>query len=225
MMNHHHHGQHESNKDNEIYVDVTYEDGKLSIQLTNQSGDAPVLDTTHEKIMHLVVISSDLNTYYHLHPEAKGNGTYVQTIDLATGEYKIFVDVNPKGLHYTVKPIGIIVGESSADDDKHKLVADTNFTKTIEGHTVELMTDPIEVNKEVTFRFDVKDAKPEPYLGALGHVIITNESVHTFIHVHPLKENDTVFVAEFNEPGLYKMWAEFKTNGQVIAYPFVLDVQ
>lgn|SRR5699024_6863196 len=225
MMNHHHHGNHESNKANEVYVDVAYEDGKLFIQLTNQFGDAPVLDTTHEKNMHLVVISSDLDAYYHLHPEAKGDGKYIQTIDLADGEYKVFVDINPKGLHYSVKPIRITVGESVRQSTNHKLTADTNFMKTLEGHTVELITDPIKVNQEVTFRFDLKDAKPEPYLGALGHVIITDESVDKFIHVHPLEENDTVFVTQFSESGLYKMWAEFKINEEVIAYPFVLDVQ
>jgi hypothetical protein len=32
-----------------------------------------------------------------------------------------------------------------------------------------------EVNKEITFNFDVKDGKPDPHLGALGHVVILDE--------------------------------------------------
>jgi len=58
---------------------------------------------------------------------------------------------------------------------KNKLIAGTNFTKTINGQTIKLITDMMKINKEVTFNFDVKDATPEPYLDTLGHVMITDK--------------------------------------------------
>src|SRR5699024_766674 len=138
--------------------------------------------------------SSDLNDYYHLHPEAEGDGEFVQKIDLSDGGYKVFVDISPENLNYAVKPIEIIVGDKNEDTKKNELVADTNLTKTVKGQTVELKLNPNEVDIEITFNFEVKDATREPYLGALGHVVITDEAGEKFIHVHPLSENETVFM-------------------------------
>lgn len=170
-------------------------------------------------------MSEDLSDYHHFHPEAKGDGTFFKNIDLPNGNYKVFVDISPEGLDYTVEPIQISVGGTHIESQENNLIADTNFTKTIHGQSVELTSNPIEANKEVTFSFDVKDAKPEPYLGALGHVVITDEKGEKFIHVHPLSDHETVFSTQFDEQGMYKMWAEFKVDGEIIAYPFVFEVQ
>lgn len=219
------HKYHSNHAVSEVFPDVSYNQGELIIELKDKSGKVPALEVSHEKIMHLIVISSDLSDYHHLHPEDKGDGKYGQRIDLSNGNYKVFVDINPKDLDYLVKPIHISIGSTHKDSFKNKLVADTNFTKTTNGQTVELITDTMEVIKEVTFNFDVKDATPEPYLGALGHVVITDEIGEKFIHVHPMSEKETVFMTQFDERGMYKMWAEFKLKGEVIVYPFVIEVQ
>ncbi len=222
-MDHQHH--HSNHVVSEVTPDVSYRQGELVIELKDKNDEVPELNVSHEKIMHLIVMSSDLNDYYHLHPEVKGQGKYVQKIDLPDGNYNVFVDIDPKGLGYSVEPIHLSIGHTNEDSSKNKLIADTNFAKTINGQTVELITDTIEVNKEVTFNFDVKNATPEPYLGALGHVVITDETGVKFIHVHPTSEKETVFMTKFDERGLYKMWAEFKLDGEVIVYPFVIEVQ
>lgn len=222
-MDHQHH--HSNHVVNEVTPVVSYQQGELVIELKDKNGEVPALNVSHEKIMHLIVMSSDLNDYYHLHPEVKDKGKHVQQIDLPEGKYKVFVDIDPEGLDYAAEPILLTVGHPKEESLKNKLVADTNFTKTVNGRTVELITDTIEVNKEVTFNFDIKDAIPEPYLGALGHVVITDEQGELFIHVHPMSEMETVFMTMFDERGLYKMWAEFKLDGEVIVYPFVIEVQ
>src|SRR5699024_4115315 len=189
IMDHQHHSNHAIS---EVFPDVSYNQGELVIELKDKNGKVPELNVAHEKIMHLIVMSSDLNDYHHLHPEDKGDGKYSQNIDLPEGNYKVFVDINPKGLDYSIEPIHFSIGHANKDSSKNKLISDTNFTKTINGQTVELITDTIEVNKEVTFHFDVKDATPDPYLGALGHVVITDEVGEKFIHVHPQSDKDTV---------------------------------
>src|SRR5699024_6060701 len=148
-----------------------------------------------------------------------------QKIDLSDGGYKVFVDISPENLNYAVKPIEIIVGDKNQDTKKNELIADTNFTKIVNGQTVELKFDPIEVNKEVTFNFEVKDARTEAYICALGKVVITDEAVEKIIHMHPLSENEIVFMTEFYEEGKYKMLAEFKVDGKVLVYPFVIEVK
>lgn len=117
------------------------------------------------------------------------------------------------------------IGEAHHAHGGNELVPDTDFTKTINGQTVELTTRSFEVNKEVGLNFDVKGENPEEYLGALGHVVILDEAGEKFIHVHPVSNDKTVFETQFDKPGIYKLWAEFKFHGQVNAYPFVIEVK
>jgi len=226
-MEHNHSEGHGTNGVNEVTPEVSYTAGKLVIEIKDKHGNAPELEVSHEKVMHLIVISSDLKDYHHLHPEKQSNGKYVAKINLPDANYKVFVDIAPKDLNYTVDPIELSIGNINEDHDHgtNKLTADKNLTKTISGQTVELFTGEIEANEEVNFRFDIKHATPEPYLGALGHVVITDEAGEKFIHVHPLSENETNFATQFDEPGMYKLWAEFKFEGHVHVYPFVIEVK
>ncbi|RWR12584.1 hypothetical protein QNH23_16580 [Siminovitchia fortis] len=222
---HHEHGNHGTNTASEVIPKVSYANGEITIELKDKNGHVPELEVSHEKHMHLIVVSTDLKEYYHVHPEKKAEGIYQLPIRLADQSYKVFVDIKPKGLQYSIKPIELHVGESHKQHQDNDLIVDTDFTKTINGQTVELTSTSLEVNKEVTFNFDVKDAQPEPYLGALGHVVILDEDGEQFIHVHPVSEDQTVFQTQFNKPGVYKLWAEFKFGERVNAYPFVIEVQ
>lgn len=226
-MNHqHNHHQHQAvNTVSEVTPKVSYDNGELTIELKDKNNQVPELEVSHEQYMHLIVVSSDLGEFHHVHPEQKGEGIYKQKINLADNSYKVIVDIAPKGLQYSVKPIELHVGETHHEHGDNHLVADTNFTKTINGQKVELTPQSFEVNKEITLNFDVKDAKPDPYLGALGHVVVLDEDGEKYIHVHPVADDKTVFEAQFDKPGIYKLWAEFKFGDQVNAYPFVIEVK
>src|SRR5699024_9982742 len=81
------------------------------------------------------------------------------------------------------------------------------------------------VGGEVPLVFDTHGEKPDPYLGALGHVVIVDEDVEHYIHVHPDTDDTTTFNAHFSKPGLYKIWGEFKFGDQVHVYSFVVEVK
>src|SRR5690625_6712189 len=66
------------------------------------------------------------------------------------------------------------------------------------------------VKKPIELKFKIKNAIPDPYLGALGHVVIIDEQAEKFIHVHPISNNETIFETQFEKAGIYKLWAEFK---------------
>jgi hypothetical protein len=205
---------------------VTYENGQFTVSVTDESGK-PVqeFEVNHEKLNHLIVVSEDLEQYYHLHPEYKGNGTFTLPFPLAEGTYKTFVDVKPKNLEYAVTPISIQVGQAHAHDRHKPLVPDTRFTKTVDGYKVTMHPSSLQAGQPVTLAFTVHDASPEPYLGALGHVVILDETADHYVHVHPLSETETRFDTQFNRPGLYKIWAEFQLKGKVVTYPFVVEVK
>jgi hypothetical protein len=43
--------------------------------------------------------------------------------------------------------------------------------------------------------------------------------------VHPTSEEKTLFETKFDKPGIYKVWGEFKFDGKVGSYPFVIEVK
>ncbi|MCI2256474.1 hypothetical protein L2D08_19220 [Domibacillus sp. PGB-M46] len=225
QSNHDSHGSHGAAAPSEITRTVSYVNGEIIIELKDKNNHAPELEVSHEKNMHLIVVSSDLQEYHHLHPEKKSAGVYQTKVNLADNSYKVFVDIKPKGLNYSVEPIELHVGNIPNEHGGNDLVADMEFTKTINGQTVDLTTRSFEVNKEITLNFNVKDAKPDRYLGALGHVVILDEGGEKYIHVHPVADDKTVFGTQFAKPGIYKLWAEFKFGGQVNVYPFVIEVK
>ncbi|WP_139785657.1 hypothetical protein [Cytobacillus gottheilii] len=222
---HHHNHNHKTGTGSEVVPKVSYVNGELIIELRDRHNQIPKLEVSHEKYMHLIVVSSDLEQYHHLHPQQAGEGVYKKEVHLAPNSYKAFVDIAPAELQYEVTPIEFHAGEGHHGHSESKLAADTDFVKTINGKAVELTPHTFEVNKEIAFHFDVKDEKPEAYLGALGHVVILDEAGEKYIHVHPASADKAVFQTQFDEPGLYKLWAEFKFGGQVHAYPYVIEVR
>ncbi|WP_264737673.1 hypothetical protein [Cytobacillus firmus] len=219
------HSDHGAQSESEVVTNVKYEDGFINIDVKDQDRNSPELEISHEKIMHLIIVSADLEDYYHLHPEEKGNGVYTLKFDLPENSYKAFVDIKPKNLSYQVSPIELHVGKGHGEHEENSLKADTNLTKTINGKTVELTTTELGINKDVTLNFDAKGITPEPYLGALGHVVILDEKGEKFVHVHPSSEEKTQFETKFDKPGIYKVWGEFKFGGKVNSYPFVIEVK
>lgn len=209
---------------NEVNVNVGYRENKITIDLKDNDNKAPQLEVSHEKVMHLIVVSADLKDYYHLHPTEQGDGVFEQEIDLKDSSYKVFVDISPKDLAYQVSPVELHVGEGHAAHRDNQLQVDTVLEKTINDKTVELKIDSLVANHPTTLTFVSKDGKPDPYLGALGHVVILNENGEQFIHVHPVSDDATIFNTKFNQPGIYKLWAEFKFGEQVNTYPFVIKV-
>jgi hypothetical protein len=219
------HSVHGTHSESEVVTNVKYEEGLIIIDVKDKDQNSPELEISHEKIMHLIIVSADLEDYYHLHPEEKGNGMYTQKFDLPENSYKVFVDIKPKNLAYQVSPIKIHVGKGHGEHEGHSLKVDTNLTKTINEKTVELTTTELGIDKDVTLSFDTKGITPEPYLGALGHVVILDDKGEKFVHVHPTSEEKTLFETKFDKPGIYKVWGEFKFDGKVGSYPFIIEVK
>lgn len=219
------HSDHGARSESEVVTNVKYEEGLITIDLKDKEQNSPELEISHEKIMHLIIVSADLEDYYHLHPEEKGNGIYTLKFDLPENSYKAFVDIKPKNLAYQVIPIELHVGESHGEHEENSLKVDTNLTKTINGKSVELTTAELVSNKDVTLNFDTKGITPEPYLAALGHVVILDDKGEKFVHVHPASKEKTIFETKFDKSGIYKVWGEFKFDGKVNSYPFVIEVK
>jgi hypothetical protein len=217
----HEHG-HEHKVESEVKTSVAYENNEIVITLEDETGAAPELAVEHDKEMHFIIISNDLEAYYHVHPEKEKEGSFSANQPLGEGTYQAFVDIAPKNKDYQAAPNPIQVG--TVETAKAKLTSGDDWTKEIDGKTVTLKDVEIKAGNEVTFEFDTHGNEPETYLGALGHVVIVDEEIRQFIHVHPASNDTTAFNTHFSEPGFYKVWAEFKFDNEIHVYPFVIEV-
>jgi len=215
------------------------ETAALVIDIQDSDGKAIAnFEIFQEKIMHLIVVSDDLQFYDHIHPDYKENGRFeVEATFPQPGNYTLFSDYKPSGQNEQVSVLQAKVpGNSPAVPE-----VDLNHSKTFDDTKVELtLSQPtLKASEEVTVMFNLKDKASnqtvndlQPYLGELGHlVIVKNSSSLTradYIHAHALKDTSdgqVHFVTSFPESGKYKAWGQFNRNGKIVTADFWLDVQ
>ncbi|WP_255223004.1 hypothetical protein [Paenibacillus sp. 7541] len=212
------------------------ENAELTLEVTDSEGN-PVqdFDISHEKLMHLIVVNEDLSFFEHIHPDYEENGRFTVTTEFPYGgRYKLFADFVPKGQG------GMTVSDWMEADGEvaelQPLMADESLIAEVDGKEVELTLSNTLSNEEVILTFDIRDAATkqgiqdlEPYLGAIGHVVILSEDAEHYLHVHPLDGQDTgpkaEFVTSFPESGVYKIWGQFQHNGEVFTVSFAVEVQ
>ena len=193
----------------------------------------------HEKLIHLLIVRSDLGVFSHEHPVISPDGVFRITYTFPTaGEYHLFGDVAPKGAGSQVLLTKLKVsGKAALRFDVSK--AERKPLSVVDDITVEFAGSqkPIGTRKTQTLMFKVTDTssgKPvkdlQLYLGAMGHLILIHEDGVTFIHSHPDersedtgKDGTVPFLARFPKPGLYRGWSQFQRNGRVHTADFVIS--
>ncbi len=205
----------------------------LMVTITDEAGK-PVqdFDVTHEKLLHLIVVREDLNTFDHIHPTYAGDGRFV--IDMtfpSQGKYRLFADAKPKGMaaktyDHTVTVEGTETSPAPMDDGQR--------TKVVDGVQATIEQTTFVAKKEATLRFTLADASTkqpittlEPYLGAIGHVVIISGDTKTYLHVHPISAGKNVAEAAFHTTfpteGMYKVWAQFQYLGKVRTFSYWIE--
>ncbi|BAU15789.1 hypothetical protein LEP3755_63540 (plasmid) [Leptolyngbya sp. NIES-3755] len=211
---------------------------KLTIAIQDAQGKAiSKFDPFQEKLMHLIVVSNDLQVFQHLHPTYKDNGQFeVETALPQAGTYTLISDYKPAGKAEAVSLLKVQVpGTPPATP-----AIDLQRSKTIDATKVDLsLSAPtVKAGQEVTIAFDLKDTsgKPiqdlKPYLGEQGHLVVLRQSEDLtkadYVHAHAMKGTPAgrvEFMAKFPQPGKYKLWGQFNRNGKIVVSDFWLDVQ
>ncbi len=208
----------------------------LRIEIKDEAGEpVEAFDVRHEKLMHLIVVSKDLSYFDHIHPEYRGEGVFeIATSFPAGGEYKLIADYVPSGGSTTTATERIRV--DGPDKDDVPLTPGGGHAKTAGSIQVTLEDDHPVSGQHFELAFRIADSKTkqpvtdlEPYLGAVGHVVILSEDTEEYLHVHPIDESasgpEARFATSFPEPGVYKLWAQFQRDGRVITVPFVVEAE
>lgn len=205
----------------------------LKGHIQDESGD-PItsFDVLHEKLVHLIVAREGLDEFAHLHPEVTTSGSMSVTYAfLKSGNYRLFVDFQPKGQSQALATAQLnVAGQSSPSQ---KLIA--NKSNEVVVGDIDARVEIKATQGETVMSFRLRDANGEaltdlqPYLGAMGHLVIISADGREYVHAHPTTDGTAApegvvkFAAHFAKPGLYKAWGQFQRNGEVFTVPYVLE--
>lgn len=207
----------------------------IRIRISNKGKPINNFEVTHEKLLHLIVVSKDLSYFNHIHPEYKGKGVFEIVNEFpAGGEYRMIADFKPtNGSSMSRMEWMTIKGKTVRAE---AVTVDKNFVKTVNDKKVSLSIEPKpKSGQELTLKFTLTDKDTnnpvtdlEPYLGSIGHVVVLSEDGERYLHVHALEDQGSgpvaLFETEFPESGVYKIWGQFQKDGQVFTVPYVVNV-
>lgn len=177
---------------------------------------APVTDydPSHERDLHLIVVRRDGSGFQHLHPELSSTGTWELPLTLdRPGAYRAYADFAPAGLPARTLAVDLTV----AGDYSPLPWPAPAETTTVDGLEVRL-DGHLDAGEETELAFTVTRAgapvELEPYLGALGHLVVLREGDLGYLHVHA--DGDALaFAATAPSPGRYRMYLQFSVDGVV----------
>ena len=195
-------------------------------------------EVTHERRLHVFIVSEDMSLYAHEHPEPSGpetDGVWALSYTFpAPGKYRVYSDFKStsRGANVTVSEL-VVPGEAPP---AKPLIVDTEGKKTWDGLAVTFAPSPapIRAGATTTLSYTVHDAAGapvtdlEPYLGAMGHLFVLGEDLVTMAHSHPEgmeKGPEVKFMAVLPKPGKYKLWAQFQRGGQIVTTDWVIAVE
>lgn len=215
--------------------------------VNEKPGNVPVLASKlqieHEKLMHIVGVRSDMNEFFHIHPEFLADNPAVFSIDHTfnkPGLYKIWSEIKKDGVNYSFGHPEVNISGSGSEEDKK-----VSFSRNIITGDYQVsmtVSDMVVKERELDLSFDIhtltgQEVDVEQYLGADMHLSIIKDDWSQFIHTHPEghghsnsgiipvalangEHTETVggdeaisFTVALPEAGLYKAFAQFRPEG------------
>ncbi len=208
---------------------------KLVIDVRAKSGQAvDKFETFQTKLMHLIVVSDDLQTFSHIHPVYKQKGRFeVQANFPQGGNYTLVSDYKPAGQAEQVSLMQVKVAGKPGSAPK----LDFTKAKSIGDTKVQLTADNLKAGKETMLIFKMQQANGQPvadlqpYLGERGHLVVMKNSTPLtradYIHAHAAQHGtggEVHFMTTFPKAGKYKLWGQFNRNGKIVTADFWVNV-
>ncbi len=185
-----------------------------------------------DKLLHLILVRSDLSGYQHLHPRLRATGEFSVPIEVERpGRYRAIADfTTAAGRRYVLGSDLVAPGARAAGP----LPAPAAVARS-DGYTVRLRS-PAELRagEEARMSFEIgRDGEPvrslQPYLGAYGHLVALHAPDLAYSHVHPVGEDlaagTIAFDAELAKPGPYRLFVQFRAGGEVHTAAFTQRVE
>ncbi len=214
------------NKDNDIKFFI--EDNKNNI-ITNES-----LQMVHTEPVHVLILSSNLNDYHHVHPAISKDGEYnFEYTPKEKCNYNMWADITTQDdkQHYLPTELGTNNPNCSDEIDRTVSTATNQdgyqFTLTADN---KIMEDSMSM---VTIAITKDNKIVEnllPIMGASAHLVGMFPDNNKLIHIHPMnKDGDMSGELKFHiqpeDKGFLKLYLQVNITGEDIYIPFGLDVE
>ena len=230
-------------------VEASVRDRTLALDIADMGNRnwSPLIPD-HGKLMHLFLVREPgLDAFAHLHPVPRGTQERFEVAlpPLTAGRYRVYGDVvHESGFPQTLTDVvdipAIPPGPATDPDDSWHLEGSGGLT---------WLKTPLVAGREVDLRFEAK-VPLEPYMGMMGHAVITRPDGEVFVHLHPVGSfsmasqqaferklgvapahahghqavSAVSFPYEFPRPGRYRIWVQVKSGGRVVTGAFDADV-
>lgn len=213
---------------------------RLRFSVSDPKTAKPVteFELIHERVLHLFLISEDLQHFAHEHPEAVRPGVFEIDWTFARGGmWRVLLDFYPT--HATPQLISrsiLLGGGTLAVPELH---LDSGELKKGANVEVNLRLDP-EVplaGEKTLLQYRIAPRTDfEPFLGAMGHMLVASADLIDLMHTHPflvdgglmappVDAKQVQFNVIFPRPGMYRVWAQFQRAGVVNTIPFNVQVK
>lgn len=199
------------------------QESTLSFQVTGADGVVTRYTETHERELHLIVVRRDLTGFQHLHPtrDEAGRWSVPLTLD-GPGPYKVYADFAPAD---RTDPV-VLAGEVTVPGDYRPLPADGDSDRAVVGSDTVTLEGALAAGEPSTLSLEVtRDGRPvtlQPYLGALGHLVVIRASDLAYLHVHPEDDSALRFVTDVPTAGRYAAFLDYRHDDQVRTAAFSL---
>lgn len=190
-------------------------------------------EVLHEKLAHLIMVRDGLDEFAHLHPDVGRDGALRAEYQFPkAGKYRLFVDYQPAG-----GSPSLAAGDLSVAGEETPAAALTpNADESIEAGDLKANIELETKSAATMIRFKIVDGqgKPvsdlQPYLGAMGHLVVIKSKSLDYVHAHPTSEAKQApdgvveFEAHLPSAGIYKAWGQFRRHDQLLTFPVVMKI-
>jgi hypothetical protein len=202
----------------------------LTFRVLDPATGRPVshFELVHEKLMHLFVVSENLEFFAHVHPVLQPDGSFVLKQRLPDGGmYRMLADFYPSG---SVPQLAVDTLFVSGTCKPSTLSPSLSPSKSV-NLTASLRLDPVTplagLGTKMFFTLNPGEGL-QPYLGAWGHMLVASADLIDMIHLHPFIANgspDVQFNITFPRTGLYRIWTQFQREDEVNTVVFTVPVK
>jgi hypothetical protein len=205
------------------------EPGFLNFRILDPRTQKPAtsFEIVHEKLIHVFLVSQDLESFAHVHPEQLPDRSFRLPVRPSKGGmFRLLADFYPSGATPQLA-LGTFYVAGTVETPH---LTPSLAPQQAENLTVGLRTEPEKIFAGLETRLFMTLSPNdglEPYLGAWAHMLTASADLIDMIHVHPFLRNADASLQSnlvFPRPGLYRIWTQIQRKGVVNTVVFTVPV-
>lgn len=220
-------------------------EANVTVRLTKSDGSPVLLSDlveAHTEKIHLLINDMSLSDYHHEHPTATATpGEYAfKFTPSKPGPYRVWADLLPVATNaqeYAIADLSAPTKPEPLTNRAPRTVVEMDGLK----YTITFETPTLKAGEAALGKLTI--TKPdgtlfsalEPVMGAYAHIVGFGEDLKSIAHVHPMGAEPTkpadrgagelAFHLLPAAPGLMRLYAQVRIDGQDRFAPFTLEIQ